>query len=35
MSGTNRLAAVAAAAMLAGCANMSTDPREGGFLGLY
>lgn len=33
MSGTNRLAAVAAAAMLAGCANMSTDPREGGFLG--
>ena len=33
MSATIRLAAAAAAVALTGCANLSTDPREGGFLG--
>lgn len=33
MSTTIRLAAAAAALALAGCANLSDDPREGGFLG--
>ena len=33
MSTLNHLAVAAALAALAGCANLSTDPREGGFLG--
>ena len=33
MSTLNHLAVAAAVAALAGCANLSTDPREGGFLG--